>query len=333
MKVTKDQVEEALSSFEETLSKASDTDLDQPEGDDLGEGEEARGKKMSDFSPKPGKAEKSLHAKKGGKIGGQKAPAGHDSEEHEEEEHGEDMHDEQKSRKSHARKSYMDADHVDESETHSDHKGKPSGKPYGAKGDDHEKHEREEHGEDMHDEQKSRRAKKSFTDDMPEEIQTKIDVSEFLKSLVDHTGDCIDELAERVVKSEGRIAKSYESVMDAVEDLQKSQAKIGIVLKAICQRIGIIENAPARTAKSETTVAKGGQATERKMASGLEGEGAGEPVFKGLSPQPHVAKSQMSEALCQLVRKGEAQDLDVIGFETNGFVRPELLPKLKAIFQ
>jgi len=329
MKVTKDQVEAALSSFEETLSKASERDLDQPEGDDLGEGVEARGSKMSDSSPKG--AEKSF-AKKGGKIGGQKAPAGHDSQEHEEDEHGEDMEDEQKSKKSHAKKSYMDADHVDESETHGDHKGRPSGKPYGGGEDEHAKHERQEKGEDMRDEQKSRRAKKSFTDEMPEEIQTKIDVSEFLKSLVNHTGDCIDELAERVVKSEGRISKSHEAVMEAVEDLQKSQAKIGIVLKAICQRIGIIENAPARTTKSETTVAKSGKPAERSMASGLESEGAGEPVFKGLSQQPHIAKSQMSEALCQLVRKGEAQDLDVIGFETNGFVRPELMPKLKAIF-
>lgn len=319
MKVTKDQVEEALSSFEDVLSKASETDLDQPEGDDLGEGEEARGPKMSNLSPKPGKAEKSM------KVGGQKAPAGHDEEEHEEEEHGEDMMDEEKSHRKSARKSYMDADHVDESETHSDHKGKPSGEPAkGSGGGDHEKLERQG--------KVARVKKSSFADDMPEEIQTKIDVSEFLKSLVDHTGDCIDELAERVVKSEARITKSHGDLMEAVEDLQKSQAKIGIVLKAICQRIGIIENAPARTTKSETTVAKGGKPAERTMASGLEGDGAGEPIFKGLSQQPHVAKSQMSEALCQLVRKGEAQDLDVIGFETNGFVRPELMPKLKAIF-
>ena len=323
MKVTKDQVEAALSSFEDVLSKASDTDIDQPEGDDLGEGESARGPKMSDNSPKPGKAEKSMHAKKGAKIGGQKAPAGRDEEEHEEQEHGEDMHDEQ-SRK--AKKSYMDADHVDESETHSDHKGSPSGKPSdGTGGGDHEKNERQG--------KVARVKKSSYADELPEEVQTKIDVSEFLKSLVNHTGDCIDELTERVVKSESRIAKSHEDVLSAVEDLQKSQAKIGIVLKAICQRIGIIENAPARTAKSETTVAKSGRPAERQMASGLESEGAGEPIFKGLSQQPHVAKSQMSEALCQLVRKGEAQDLDVIGFETNGFVRPELMPKLKAIFQ
>lgn len=173
--------------------------------------------------------------------------------------------------------------------------------------------------------------KKSFTEDMPEEIQTKIDVSEFLKSLVDHTGECIDDLAKSVGQTEDRMMKSHGQLVSAVEDIQKSQARIGVVLKAICQRIGIIENAPAKAAKADTVAKSTSAAPERKFSSGLEGESQ-EPMFKSLSQNPTVAKSQISSALCDLVKKGEAQDVDVIGFETSGFIRPDLMPKLKTAF-
>jgi hypothetical protein len=286
-KITKSDVENALDSFEEThakLSKASEDDLDQPEGADLGNPEK---KKMSDAAK--GKKPMPFMKKK-------------EDEEEEEEEHEEksmDGEDEEKSKKAMKMKSKkaMDADHVDEDESHGDH----------------------------HKAMKMK-AKKSFAEDMPEEIQTKIDVSEFLKSLVDHTGSCIDELATEVSKSERRIAGRYNELTSAVEDVQKSQAKIGIVLKAICQRIGIIENAPASTRKSEAVAKSGG--VDRKFSSGLEGDAEAAPIMKSLSKNPAVAKSQISEVLCDLVRKGEAQDLDVIGFETNGYIRPDLMPKL-----
>jgi hypothetical protein len=283
-KITKSDVENALDSFEEThakLSKASEDDLDQPEGADLGNPEK---KKMSDAAK--GKKPNPFMKKE-------------DEEEGEDEEKSMDGEDEEKSKKSMKLKSKkaMDADHVDEDDSHGDH----------------------------HKAMKMK-AKKSFAEDMPEEIQTKIDVSEFLKSLVDHTGSCIDELATEVSKSERRIAGRYTELTSAVEDVQKSQAKIGIVLKAICQRIGIIENAPASTRKSEAVAKSGG--VDRKFSSGLEGDAEAAPIMKSLSKNPAVAKSQISEVLCDLVRKGEAQDLDVIGFETNGYIRPDLMPKL-----
>jgi len=284
-KITKSDVENALDSFEEThakLSKASASDIDQPEGADLGN---------------PAKKKMSEAAK------GKKAPPFMKQEDEEEdEEHEEKSMDEEEEEKSMMKKKSkkaMDADHVDEDESHGEHKKSMM----------------------------KMKAKKSFAEDMPEEIQTKIDVSEFLKSLVDHTGSCIDELATEVSKSERRISGRYNELTSAVEDVQKSQAKIGIVLKAICQRIGIIENAPARTQRSEAVAKSGG--VDRKFNSGLEGDAEEAPVFKSLSKNPGVAKSQISEVLCDLVRKGEAQDMDVIGFETNGYIRPDLMPKLK----
>jgi hypothetical protein len=260
MKVTKDQVEKALASLEETLggdgedqvSKASEQDLDQPEGADMGN---------------PAKDKMSDTAKGKKKVA--KAEA-----------------------------SEEDGD-----------------------GDE----------DDMEMAAKAKKAKKSFSEELPEEIQTKIDVSEFLKSLVDHTGEVIDGLRTHVAKSDLGHEARYGELSEAVEDIQKSQAKIGVVLKAICQRIGIIENAPARPAKAATeTVAKSAAGSDRKFASGLEGdEGKEEKTFKSLSENPMIAKSQLASALCDLVKKGEANDLDVIGFESGGYIRPELVTKLK----
>jgi hypothetical protein len=248
--VDKDVVEKALASLEahletDTVVKASEDDLDQPEGADLGNSAK---EKMSDAA----KAKKAVKSE--------------DAEEGEDEGEEEEM-------------------------------------------------------------KSAKKAKKSFAEEMPEEVQTKIDVSEFLKSLVDHTGNSIDSLREYVGKSDIAHEARYNELTQVVEDIQKSQAKIGVVLKAICQQIGVISAAPAREAKSDT-VAKSEAAPERQMKSGLE-EDKGEVAFKSLSENPQIAKSQIANALCDLVRKGEANDLDVIGFESGGHIRPELVSKLK----
>lgn len=266
MKITKNQVEEALSSLEKALAegdivKASEDDLDQPEGGELDPAQ--GGEKLSDAA----KAKKAKKAMSKGEL-----KIEHESD------------------------------------------------------DEDEEDEEEDEGEEMEKKYKSK-AKKSFYEDMPEEIQTKIDVSEFLKSLVSHTGETIDSLSNAVAKSDKRNENRYSELVEAVEDVQKSQAKIGIVLKAICERIGVIESAPARAAKSEM-VAKSG--ADRQFSSALAEESQ-EKVFKSLSENPSIAKSQMANALCELVRKGEASDMDVIGFESGGYIRPELVSKLKQV--
>lgn len=259
MQINKEQIEKALKSLEalleteetEEVSKASDGDLDQPEGADLGNPVK---EKMSDAA-KAKKAAKSA-----------------------------------------------DADEDDEEEP-----------------------------EDKMEKMKMK-ARKSFSEEMPEEIQTKIDVSEFLKSLVDHTGECIDGLRAYVAKSEMNHEARYIELNSSVEGLQKSQAKIGIVLKAICEKIGVLEVAPAHAPKAET-VAKSAAAkpAEKTFKSGLEADKGEEKVFKSLSENPAIAKSQISNAICDLVKKGEAQDLDVIGFESNNYISPEIAAKLKTV--
>jgi hypothetical protein len=260
--ITEDQVSKALEDLEATLtepsedvSKASEDDLDQPEGADLGNPAK---EKMSDAA-KAKKAKKAL------------PPVGEDDGDEDEPEMEKKM---------------------------------PAKKA----------------------------AKKSFAEEAPEEIQTKIDVSEFLKSLVDHTGNTIESLREEVSKSEAQSMARYDDLSQAVEDVQKSQAKIGIVLKAICEKIGVIAGAPARVAKSDTVAKSEGAPAPaaRSFDSGLAEEKP-EKVFKSLSDKPLEAKAQISNALCDMVRKGEAKDLDVIGFETSGYISPDLVSKLKQV--
>jgi len=177
------------------------------------------------------------------------------------------------------------------------------------------------------DKEKEEDAEKSFVDELPEEIQTKIDVSDFLKSLVDHTGEVIDSLNERVVKSDEAHSDAYDELSKAVNDISDSQAKLGVVLKAICEKIGVIENAPATEPRAEVVV-KSGQPVDRTFENGLKDDNQ-EPMFKSLSQNPQVAKSQISSVLCDLVKSGDANDMDVIGFESGNYIRPELVSKLK----
>ena len=260
MGISKDQVMKALDSLEskleEPVTKASEDDLDQPEGADLGNPAK---EKMSDMAKKK-KAAKSETA---------------------------------------------------------------------AKGDLKIEHEDDDDDEDEEIEMKAKKAKKSetFSGTLPDEVQAKIDVSEFLKSLVDHTASCMDALRVSVNKAVNAQEANHGGLSEAVEELQLSQAKVGIVLKAICERIGILETAPARSPKADTSVVKG-KTAEREFASGLAEEGE-EKMFKSLSDNPVVAKSQIANALCDMVKKGEATDLDVIGFESANHLRPELVSKLK----
>jgi hypothetical protein len=247
--ITKEQVEKALDELE--ISKASEQDLDQPEGADMGNPAK---EKMSDMA---------------------------------------------KDKKKKVKKS---------------------------EGEEEEKDMDEDEEEEMD------KAKKSFHD-LPEEVETKIDVSDFLKSLVEHTAESIDSIAQAVTKSQAETVGNYNELAGAVEDIQKSQAKIGVVLKALCEKVGIIENAPAQAPKAETVAKSDNEnvVAERVFKSGLEENKGEEPMFKSLNENPHVAKSQISNALCELVKSGKATDMDVIGFESNQYIRPEIVTELKTI--
>lgn len=179
------------------------------------------------------------------------------------------------------------------------------------------------------------KAKKSFARDLPEEIKTKIDVSAFLKSLVDHNSQSLDTMRKAIVKSASGTSDQQETILDSIADLQKSLGNVGVVLRAMCERMGMMENQPQvqksvsstaqAVAKSQTTA----QPVSREFV-GTEPAEEQTGLYKSLNGKPaHVAKAMISEALCQLVMKGEAKDTDVINFETSGFVPNELDAKLR----
>ncbi len=261
-KVTPEMVEKALASLDATLgeeivSKASENDLDQPEGADLGNPAK---EKMSDEA----KAAKAKADAEEGIKKGKEEPATEE----------------------------------DESED-------------------------EEGEEDL--EMSKKAVKKS---ELPEEIQTKIDVSEFLKSLVDHTTEAIDTLAESVIKSEEASNTKFEALSNSIVEIQKSQAKIGLVLKALCEQAGILASAPKRVVKSETTLAKSAVA-ERSFAQEPVENAGEEKMFKSLSDNPMMAKSQITEALIDLVKSNKCTDMDLINFESTSYLRPEVVEHLK----
>ncbi len=184
-----------------------------------------------------------------------------------------------------------------------------------------------ESGEEMQMSKKSKKAKKSFAEGMDNEVKAKIEVSEFLKSLVDHTGKSIDGLSAQISKSMGGVAELAEQVAE----IHKSQAKIGVVLKALCEETGVIQKSAANAPKAQTTapIAKS-QVAERTFDNPRTetASNEGEKMFKSLSSDPRIAKSQISDAMCDLVYKGEAKDTDVIGFETSGYISPAIASKL-----
>lgn len=209
------------------------------------------------------------------------------------------------------------------------------------KSDDEEEEDSEsDDEEDEEDDEPKGKTKKSmpssYLKGMPKEVTTKVEVSNFLRSLVDHTADSVDGLRDYVAKSDMANENRYDELGSAIEQVAKSLGNIGIVLRAVCERIGVIENQPAHVAKSVTAApAAAAQPVARAFAEAQPGaaEAAASEggMFKSLNGKPaHIAKAMVSEVLCDLVRKGEAKDTDVINFETFGFVPPELQPKLSA---
>jgi len=188
-------------------------------------------------------------------------------------------------------------------------------------------------GEDMNKEGKKKgevKAKKSvesFTDDLPEEVETKVEVSSFLKALVDHTADRFDGLRDYVAKSDEAMEVRSEEIQEGVEDVQKSLQNIAIVLKAVCERIGILENEP----ESQKSVTRGNDG-ERNFHKSVSAEEGSEAVYKSLNGKaPGVQKSMISTAMIDLVQKGRLSDLDVVNFETYGHVSPEADVLLRGI--
>ena len=169
-------------------------------------------------------------------------------------------------------------------------KGLPAKKSMDAKADKDDGDEEEEATDDGDDEGgeedagdgPAKKSMPSFADDMPSEIQTKVDVSQFLRSLVDHTAQTVNGMRDVLVKSDlaqdGRIA----SLEEGIEGLSKSMGNIGVVLAAICERIGVVESAPAQP----KSVVKSAAPVKRDFAGGEEAGKEEGGLYKSLVGKP-----------------------------------------------
>lgn len=168
------------------------------------------------------------------------------------------------------------------------------------------------------------------------EIKQAIEVSDFLKSLHGSLNDTLESMQD-VIKSSGAMhATQIKSLEERIDDIQMNQAKLGVVLKAMCEHMGMLGNQAAREAKS---VAKSGgaagQPAERKFvdpAQVLEEAANKSAMFPGMSANPIVAKSQLLDAAMELAKSGKIGEVDVINLEANGHMRPEVATLIQKSF-
>jgi len=192
---------------------------------------------------------------------------------------------------------------------------------------------------DKHDNKKKKgEAKKSdepasFEENLPVEVETKVEVSSFLKSLVDHTAQQVNGLRDFVVKSDRAQDSRFEEIMERLDDTSESIGNLGIVLKALCEKVGIIGDKPA-SSKSIEGISKSERTFENTLEEGaVEAPTTSEEGFyKSLAGKDSLTvKKAITDAMCDLVKKGNLSQEDVINFETFSFVTPEANKLLQAI--
>ena len=298
MGITPEQVEKAFEGLEANLpkeedegtNKSSENDIDNAEGGDLGWRENAN-PKMSDEANKDGGSNKQTED-------GERSPPKSDK----------------KSPKAAKGETGMDE------------------LVFKAKCPKCDGHESDKEGMDIHMKSCTGKSMTEWGDRQDEELQAKIEVSAFLKSITDNIGGCMGSMKDAVEN----ISKSYDertsTLEEQISDVQQSQAKLGIVLKAICETLNIVSNSPAGNQKADTEITKGEEThNERNFETGAKNDESLEvqKAFPGLSDNPVLAKAQITDAMVDMVMKGDLSDTAVVAFETGGFIEPEVASKIQ----
>lgn len=142
-----------------------------------------------------------------------------------------------------------------------------------------------------------------------EDVAKGLEVSSFLQGWA-------EVQAETISAVESRLAKSINAAADEQNnfnsDLAKSVSQLAEVLSIQAQRIEQLESTPARGPKSA-------QAVEKSFGSG------------GVEPQGEpLTKSQVSDALTEMVQKGELPAVEVVKFESTGMLSTDLDARVRA---
>lgn len=143
-----------------------------------------------------------------------------------------------------------------------------------------------------------------------EEVAKGLEVSSFLQGWAEVQAETISAVESRLAKS---IAGAAEEQNSFNSDLAKSVSQLAEVLTIQAQRIEQLESTPARGPKSA-------QAVEKSFGAGGE-----------VAPQGELlTKSQVSDALTEMVQKGDLPAVEVVKFESTGQLSADLDAKVRA---
>lgn len=159
---------------------------------------------------------------------------------------------------------------------------------------------------------KSKKAKKSFADELVEQepVRKAVDVSEFLESLVYQLGDYTDNLRDDVNKS--LKFGAYQQKFNV--GLAKALGEVGSLIKGLSEQVAIIGKTPANVRKSDQNLAS----IEKSFAGNNTNE------------NNNLSKSEIAQKLAALMESGDksVESFDVIRAETTGLLKPEHRTKL-----
>jgi hypothetical protein len=139
-----------------------------------------------------------------------------------------------------------------------------------------------------------------------------LEVSEFLESFVHVMQKSLEAAEHRIVaRLSGQVNNTAEVQGEFQKSLASAVAGLGEAMAAVAQRVDQVEQQPAHGFKSHQNVhvlEKGG--------------------FNGPSNEP-ISKALVASTLVDLAEAGQVQALDVINFESNGVLSPELEMKVR----
>lgn len=166
---------------------------------------------------------------------------------------------------------------------------------------------------DEQEDEEEEEAEKSLSGD--DTIRKAIEVSEFLDALVTRTEEAIQGFSKRIGKIEKSMASAQSETREMVFEIAKSFGTVAEELQKAFSGVEDLkksfDSAPAHPRKSQMRI----------LEKSFGGEGAGETK---------LSKSQIASKLTDLAMDGNSgvKAGDVVRFETDGFIRPEVMQRI-----
>jgi hypothetical protein len=164
--------------------------------------------------------------------------------------------------------------------------------------------------EEEKEEEKEEEEEKSFTGnfDQDETLEKAIEVSDFLSALVDQTENSIAALGATVARLEKSMTKFDGGQIEVLKN-------VGTKLDTLSKRLEVIENMPARGAKS---IIKSAQVIEKSFAGGGE---------TGIDALP---KRKVLDLMEKAVGEGKLQDSKLFAYESANILTDDTKDILKS---